>query len=131
MFKITPKTIAADTGEASADAEVVILVNVIQDKIQDAVGHKLCEVIIELPVEFERLKDFTRKQAQLLVYGRLLQELDKAGYISNIMLYEQTTSLTVKWRSALGPHLEREMKEVVKKHLPKNPESSKTNQSKN
>jgi hypothetical protein len=119
MFRVTAKTIAKDTGESTADAEVLSLVRLIEDKITDAMGHHLTEVEMLLPMEFERLKELSVKEAQTLVYGRLLQELDLAGLKAEIMLHPTITTIKVKWRSALGPNLEKEMKKLIISHLPK------------
>ena len=117
MFKYTVKTIADQTGESTAAIEVLSLVRIIEDKITDAVGHKLNEIEIQLPMEFIELKYLTRSQAQTLVYGRLIEELDIAGYESVITLYNDITMIKIKWRSALDHNLEREMKSIIVSHL--------------
>lgn len=122
MFKINAKTIAKDTGESTADSEVLSLVRLIEDKISDAICHHLTEIDMLLPMEFERLKELSTKEAQTLVYGRLLQEIDLAGLKGEIMLHPTITTIKVKWRSALGPNLEKEMRKVIINHLPKVPE---------
>lgn len=117
MFKVTTKTISEYTGESTADSEVLSLVRIIEDKIVDAVGQKLNQIQVQLPVSFERLRYLNTKEAQKLVYGRLLQELDYAGYTSTLQIYETITLLKITWEPALGPLLKKELTQTIIKHI--------------
>lgn len=119
MFRITTKTIAKEFGETTADAEVLALVRVIEDKISEARALKQNSLETPLPREFDGLKHLNKQDSQTLVYGRLLEELDKAGFKSEINLFPTITMLKVTWPAIINGQLAKEMKQIVMNHLPK------------
>ena len=64
MFKITAKTIADDNGESTGDYEVLALVRLTEDRVSDALGHKINEIEMQLPLQFEKLKYLTQIKTQ-------------------------------------------------------------------
>lgn len=126
MFKVTTRTLAATNGEAAADREVLALVKLIEDAITTQTGGSSA-VEMTLPVMFPALQaTMDQSKAQTLVYGRLLSELDVAGFTSTIVIGREGAHLTVRWKSALDPLVEREMREVIKQHLPRPASASST-----
>jgi hypothetical protein len=120
MFKVTVKTIARDTGEAVADSTVLSLVRVIEDKVINQIAQKgPSEIEMPLPMQFEDLKDLRNEDAQKLVYGRLFQELDLAGFVSQLIMYENVYMLKIKWRQQLDNNLGRELVSVIARHAVK------------
>jgi uncharacterized secreted protein with C-terminal beta-propeller domain len=119
MFKTTVRTIADLTGESTCDSIVLSIVRVLETKINDAVTNKQIEINTQIPLDFPELKNFTRKDAQKLIYGRVLQELDIAGYTSEIKMSEAVTMINIKWKSSLSEKLSNEMLNVIKDHLPR------------
>jgi hypothetical protein len=119
MFRTTVRTIAELTGESTCDSIVLSIIRVLETKINDAVANKQIEINTQLPLDFPELKNFTRKDAQKLIYGRVLQELDLAGYTSEIKMNVSITMINIKWKSSLSEKLSNEMLQIIKEHLPR------------
>jgi hypothetical protein len=118
MFKTTVKTISKELGEATADPDVLSLVRRIEDRINDARHNNLTSVDVDLPLMFDSLKSLDMKTQQTIVYGRLLTELDTAGFKSTIMFYKDSTIITVMWPPALNKTLQKELYDTITKHSP-------------
>jgi hypothetical protein len=120
MFKVTVNSIAKQTGETVADATVLSIVRIIEDKVINQIAQKgPPEIEMPLPMQFEDLKDLRNEDAQKLVYGRLLQELDLAGFMSQLIMYENVYILKVRWRQNLDNNLGRELVAVIARHAVK------------
>lgn len=116
-FAITPETIAQTAGEDSLNTLLNIHITIIENRIRDAVSTQKSEIRYDLPGIFTEIKALSTKDCQRILYGRLLEKLDAAGYKTVIYFTDKTHFLIIKWPSILDSDLHKEMDNLILDHM--------------
>lgn len=87
----------------------------IDDKIEQSYNASKNVAYIELPSTFGDVPNISNKNAQIIIYGRIIQDLEKRGF--NVSLRKDSPLLTVTWHIKIDKtHIE-EMTQIIKNHI--------------
>lgn len=84
-------------------------------KIREVHQSGSSELFFDLPDTFA-IGNIKPDDAQLIIYSRIIERLDKGGLDVKILREENGSSLCIRWPSALDPNEKKRMKKIIIEH---------------
>jgi len=115
---ITADDLCRDVKFRLIQEEISEYLRSIKDNIQQAHDTNKSSTVYDLPVVFN-VENMDIKDTQLMVYGGIIEELERKGFKTTIELGEDVAKLYIKWSSTLSAGEKERLNRIISSHLAK------------
>lgn len=114
-MNITARGLHKKTNTGQVREEVNNILKSLESVILSAHEQRLNNITHELPNNFA-ISNMSRRDAQCVIYGTIIEDLEKRGFTLSIALNESTTFIKIGWVSMFDRDEMRRMNEIIDKH---------------